>query len=246
MPGTGIFKGRRARCAAGGLTVALAVVTAGGGCTRPKPVSTVFVPNRALGSATVAVAPAINLSGSTDFDPNRFADVMAVELSYADGITVIPVSRVLGVLAVQGKDRIESPVHAAEVLEWLGADAILVFAVTEYEPYDPPRVGISAQVFASGERPKTDQPSVDETTIASADTVRIVAECQQVFDAAHQGVVSAIQSFARNRTADESPYGWRKYVVSQQGYIQFCCHQTVGALLGGRPVTVEVMPAKGR
>jgi hypothetical protein len=211
------------------------------------------VPNRTLGPATVAVAPAINLSGSTDFDPNRFADVMAVELGYAEGIRVIPVSRVLGVLAVQGKDRVESPEHAAEVLEWVGADAILVFAVTAYEPHEPPRVGISAQMFAAAQ-PKMQTKSADESelTAAAGDTVTveepvwILAEHQRVYDAAHDAVLRSIQEFAQNRTADDSPYGWRRYVVSQEGFIQFCCHQTVVGLMAQRPAPSYTAQARGR
>ena len=34
-----------------------------------------------------------------------------------------------------------------QVRDQLGADAILVFAITEYRPYAPPIVGISAQLF---------------------------------------------------------------------------------------------------
>ena len=93
---------------------------------------------------TIAVAPALNLSGAADFDPSRFADLMASELSYADGISVIPVSRVLGVLAAQELEKVESQAHAHELVRLLGADAILVFAVTEYDPYDPPSIAISA------------------------------------------------------------------------------------------------------
>ena len=48
-------------------------------------VGRVRVENRSLGPMTLAVAPALNVSGSADFDPNRFADAMAVELGYVDG-----------------------------------------------------------------------------------------------------------------------------------------------------------------
>ena len=83
-----------------GLATLVALMT---GChgDRARIESAVII-NPTLGSMTVAVAPAVNLSGSEDFDPTRFADLMASELSYAEGISVIPVSRVLGVLGAQG------------------------------------------------------------------------------------------------------------------------------------------------
>jgi hypothetical protein len=232
------------------LTTAAALLAIGG-CAQRKPLAEpVRIPNVSLGRASVAVAPAINLSGSTDFDPSRVADLMAVELSYADDVSVIPVSRVLGVLAAQGKDRIESPAHALEVLQWLGADAMLVFAVTEYVPFEPPRVGLSAQVYADVGHPKVESQTADEQGIqhgASAESaVRVVAEARRVFDASQNAVVAEIQQFAVNRTGDESPYGWRRYVVSQEGFLRFCCHETVAELLSARqtPVTIRIAAGK--
>ena len=123
------------------------------GCSFQKRVEPASIANSSLGSMTIAVAPALNLSGSADFDPDRFADLLASELSYAEGISVIPVSRVLAVLAAQGRSGVESPAHALELVGLLGADAILVFAVTEYDPYAPPSIGLSAQLF--GKQPGT-------------------------------------------------------------------------------------------
>ncbi len=190
---------------------------------------------------TVAVAPAINLSGSTDFDRLRFADLMASELSYAEGISVVPLSRVLGVLSAQGKEAIESPGHAEEVGRLVGADAILVFAVTEYDPYDPPSIGISAQLFevrtragigSVGAHPSA-APGNSTATSTEGTLPPALAQTERVFDASHAAVSNDIQAFARRRGADDSPFGWRKYVVSQQAYIRYCCSATIRALLGG-------------
>lgn len=202
-----------------------------------EPVEPVIVPNPTLGRVTIAVAPALNLSGSTDFDPNRFADLMAGELTYAERVSVIPVSRVLGVLAAQGADRVGSPAQAREIASRVGADAILVFAVTEYDPYDPPRVGISAQLYAA--TPATDHPAAGDSASGGAST-RLLAETQRRFDAAHADINDEIRSFARQRSADGSAYGWRKYIVSQQHFIQYCCSATIRALLNGQggPVVV--------
>jgi hypothetical protein len=195
------------------------------------------------------VAPAINLSGSRDFDPNRVADLMAVELAYVPGIRVIPVSRVLGVLAAQGADGILSPAHAVEVAEWVGADAILVFAITEYDPYDPPRVGMTAQLFGA-KAPEPASVPAGESAVSQAGTkvetrVPVLAETQRVFDAAHAAVIGEVQEFAKRRVADDSPYGWRKYVATQQGFVEFCCHKTVTAL-AQQPVVTSALVVQER
>ena len=209
------------------------------GCSWEKRVEPASIANSSLGSMTIAVAPALNLSGSADFDPDRFADLLASELSYAKGISVIPVSRVLAVLAAQGRSSVESPAHAFELVGLLVADAILVFAVTEYDPYAPPSIGLSAQLF--GKQPGKSGSKVDpvalsrQATLATSGTQaapkRLLAQAQGVFDASHESVVRDIRAFAEGRGADPSPYGWRKYVVSQQHFIRYCCYAITRMLL---------------
>src|SRR5687768_5034919 len=58
---------------------------------------------------TIAVAPALNFSGTSAFDPAKVADFMASELSTVRGMRVIGVTRVLAVLGEQGLGQIHSP-----------------------------------------------------------------------------------------------------------------------------------------
>ncbi len=216
------------------------------GCGLVERAEPVFVANPRFGAMTVAVAPAINLSGSADFDRNRFADLFASELSFAKGISVIPVSRVLGVLAADGLEGVDSPDRAFQVAGLLGADAILVFAVTEYDPYDPPRIGIAAQLYAAPARSR--DGTVDPNALSrQARLVKatgkvgkpgLIAQTQKVFDASHNALVADLKAFAQHRTANNSPYSWRRYVVSQQEFIRYCCHRTIRALLSGRDASV--------
>ena len=220
------------------------------GCRGAKRVEPVSIASPKLGPMTIAVAPALNLSGSADFDRNRFADLMASELGYAEGISVIPVSRVLGVLATQGLEDVESPRHALELVRLLGADAILVFAVTEYDPYDPPSIGIAAQLY--GTRPGSCGGTLDPVALSrqarfteasvSAPAQRLLGQSERVFDGSHESVAEDIREFARRRSADDSPYGWRKYVVSQQHYIRYCCHATIRALLNDGDESLGATP----
>ncbi len=257
MTGTGgVPDVRRGRKAAGLLLGAVLAV----GCRSGQRIETASITNAALGPMTIAVAPALNLSGSVDFDRSRFADLMASELSYADGISVIPVSRVLVALGAQGLEGVESPSHALELVGVLGADAILVFAVTEYDPYDPPSIGISAQLY--GSRPRPGGSTLDPVAMsrqaslassgAPASGRQLLAQTQRVYDASHAVIVEEVRRFAKGRGADNSPYGWRKYVVSQQHFIRFCCHATIKALLCGNtqpglaPVGCERKGGHGR
>ena len=222
------------------------------GCVHERRVEPALVVNERLGALVIAVAPALNLSGAADFDPSQFADLMASELGYAEGVAVVPVSRVLSVLAAQGVDGVESPQHALELVRLLGAYAILVFAVTEYDPYDPPTIGVSAQLYGTGSGsgvgavdPVALSRQAGSATAGAFPPGRpILAQTQRVFDASHASVAQEVRKFARDRSADDSPYGWRKYVVSQRDYIRFCCHATIRDLLSGRDD--PVLAAAGR
>ena len=43
-----------------------------------------------------------------------------------------------------------------------------------------------------------------------------------------------VKEFAAHRKGRASPYGWRRFLVSQQDYIRFCCSATIRVLLNGR------------
>ncbi len=176
----------------------------------------------------VAVAPALNFSGSADFDPVKAADLMASELSSLQGVGVIGVSRVLAILAEQGVGQIQSPEHALDVCDRLGADAILVFAITEYDPYTPV-VGMAAQLYGQRSAARVLDP-VAASRMARpfpvtrrADAAWPQAQVQRVFNAAHETVQRDVRRYAESRSAQESPYGWRRYLASQQWYLRYCC-----------------------
>lgn len=185
---------------------------------------------------TIAVAPGFNHSGSSDFDTVKVADLMASELSGVEGVRVIVVNRVLAALAEQGIDRIQSAHHALEICDRLGADAILVFAVIEYDPYTPV-MGISAQMFGH----KRAGPMLDPVATSRlarplpiqgpSEADRLWVEVQQTYNGQHETVIEEVKEYADSRTADEGPYGWRIYVASQRHFIRFCCYQSIREMM---------------
>jgi len=185
---------------------------------------------------TLAVSPALNHSGSQDFDPLRVADLMASELAQLPGVRVIPLNRVLAQLESEGRTRIESAGQALQVTDRVGADAMLVFAVTEYDPYLPPVVGISAQLYGTG---LGGYQGIDPITASrqarpvhsAVHPAKPHGEYQRVFLGSDERVHDEIRDFARQRDADHSPYGWKRYLASQEEYLRFCCHVTARELI---------------
>lgn len=196
------------------------------------------IDGQVLRGMTIAVAPAINQCGSTDFDPEHVADEMAAELAFVEGVSVIPVSRASQQMARLGWTQIRSAEDARQLAEALGADAILVFAVTAYDPFDPPRMGISAVLYGP---PPVRYGGVDVAALAGraaddegpprASNGWMLAQASRIFDASHEDMIADLKAYARGRNADDNPYGHRAYVVSQRRFARYCCHATVRLLV---------------
>lgn len=215
------------------------------GCQQPRPES--MLADAGL-EMTLAVAPALNHSGASDFDPIRAAEIMTSELGQFDGVKTISMARVLAQLDEHGMTRVESPSEALEIAERLGADGIIVFAVTEFDPYDPPVIGIAAQIYGHG----SDAPWFDPVdTSRQASPPQIVTgspmprvEFQRTIDARNDQVVKGIKAFAKRRNADDSPFGWRKYLATQEDYLRFCSFTVLCELI--RQEVTHVAPAHER
>jgi len=95
------------------------------------------------GLSTVAVAPFFNLSSEPErvADGRRMALAYYAELQKTPGFQVIPVG--VAEQAIRENNlRMDSPDDALALCRILDCDAVVVGAITDYEPYFPPRVGL--------------------------------------------------------------------------------------------------------
>src|SRR5438105_11954670 len=120
------------------------------GCAkRPRPYgteATILLPGRKR--QVWAVAPAINLSGEKAVEPILQADLLYQQLQQVHGLTVIPVNRTAEVLASLRLAKVQSEQQAAIVCDLLGCNALIVPTITAYDPYNPPKLGASLQLFS--------------------------------------------------------------------------------------------------
>ena len=105
------------------------------------------VTNPIPGMTTVAVAPFVNLSAERVVDGRRFALAYHAELQKIPGYQVIPVGVTEQAMVDLGID-LDGPDDALKLAKALGADAIVIGAVTDYTPYYPPRIGLQVQWYA--------------------------------------------------------------------------------------------------
>lgn len=174
-------------------------------------------------SRVIVVAPVLNLSGSQDFDALKITDLLASEFVSAPGTAVVPVNLVLAELERRGKYAVETAQDAVALARAFGADATVVTAVTEYNPYAPPVIGLVMQWYPAGGAGAGDaQPELSDACVVGPRW-----QVQRVFNAADEELLEQIRSFARERDGDQSPYSWRKYVRSQELYVRFCTHSLI-------------------
>jgi len=187
---------------------------------------------------TVAVAPILNFSGQFQLDPIKAADLLASELTYVDGVTVLPVNRVVATLAAQGKTQVESPEHALDVAEQIGADAIIVAGITEYDAYTP-SVGLVLQMYTLRDLGAPASLDALEATRAPspvsfatvAEPTSPTSQVQMVLNANHEAVREAVERFADPREDSEIHLGWRQYLKVQTLYLRFCWHEAIDRLM---------------
>jgi len=219
-----------------GLTVGLLVTT---GCVQLRRPTEVEPP--AAPPQVVVVAPVLNLSNSSDWDPLKVTDIVASEFQSFPGVVVIPVNRTLAALTLLGRDAVETPQDALDLAEAFHADATVVTAITEYNPYDPPIVGVVMQWYAPWRQegsPPFDPVSasrqasevVPKTSTAHGAATPLL-QVQRVYNAADEAVLTDVRCFAAWRTGHGSPYGWRIYVKSQELFVRYCCWASIRSML---------------
>lgn len=176
---------------------------------------------------TAVVAPVLNLSANSQVDPLKLTDAFASELASLTQYTVIPVNLALAALAARGKGWIDSPADALQLAHEFQADGTFVLALTEYDPYDPPVVGLILQWYPrSPETTVGAMPARLSAMGASAArqsaTAQPAVQVQRVFNAGAHDVLEELRVYADSRTDDDSALKWRKYAQSQELYMRYC------------------------
>ena len=96
----------------------------------------------------VAVAPFFNLSNEPTVDGRRVAIAYFNELQQIPGFEVVPVGVVEGAMK-EYNIALRGPADARRLAQLLEVDALVVGAVTDFNPYYPPRMGLQVEWYAA-------------------------------------------------------------------------------------------------
>ena len=180
-----------------------------------------------------AVAPIRNESGSLDADGLALADHVARQLETVPGLDVLPVNRTLAAMESLGLDAPASRTEAMELIATLNADALVAGTITAYDPYDPPKLGLTLELYVS--RQKLGGEVVDLRKLVSAavetgeqpDRVssrQPVCVASAVFDASDPDVKRMLESYARDRGRSGDTASPRLHRISMDLFSKFVSH----------------------
>ncbi len=224
------------------IAVLLAVVMMMVGCSQKKQVKD----NGHLVSPyprqmTIAVVPVLNYSGNQELDPIKVTDILYSEFQSVEGFAVIPTNRMLAQLARDQIAMIETPQQALKLANELGADAIVVSAITEYNPFYPPVVGMAMQVYGlqgeSVQIPKIDPVAMERSASPLKLSTAIEPQfwpknqMQRIYNSRDKKIAHDVEEFSEDRGTANSPYKWEIYLRSQEYYLRFVCYKAIRELL---------------
>jgi hypothetical protein len=203
---------------------------------------------------TLAVAPAINLSPSRDFDPLKVSDTLYEEMQQVRDLNVLPLNKTLLAMRRLGIRDISDAKSAQKLVEALGADGLVIPAVTAYDPYNPPMVGMILQLYTPASDPlknDVDAPLSRPETLHSnpanptvvADVAggpqQPVSQVSAVFNAGNQTVVAELKVFADGRAPYDSALSERTFLLDADEYMRFVCHAMVRRLMDVERIRVS-------
>lgn len=182
-----------------------------------------------------AVVPLRNESGSLQADGVIMADHLTRQLENVQGVDALPVNRVLAAMEAQKMPAVTSVAEALQLMRTLGVDGLVVGTITAYDPYDPPKLGITVELYVepatqpTGEiidvrrisRAATDELSLPEPS-GQQKAQQPVNVVSGFFDASDPNVRANLEAYGKKRgPVEDDRIGWHRYRISMDLYMEF-------------------------
>jgi len=204
------------------------------------------------GSKLWAVAPMRNESGTSLADGIALADRLAQQLAKIERIRVLPVNRVLEAMDAAGIAHVETLDDAMRLAAILNVDGLLVGTIASWDPYEPPKIGATVQLYWRVSRDGA--PVLDTRALTRAPTGHAIGETRRYdqplstasgyFDAADGGVQLRLRQYAHGRVEHDSGAGWRRYTISMDLYSEFVSHELMRRLFAAEWKRLTHEPAQ--
>lgn len=205
------------------------------------PLTLVAPYDTAAGDVLWAVVPLRNDSGTSAADALAISDRIVAAAAQVRGVRCLPLNRTLQAMQALQLAQIRTPADVRTLASALGVDGVLVGAITAYDPYQPPTLGLSLALYVASEAPFPEQ-SGDPSALRLQPTDRFIlprshfadAPASVVavhLDARNHAVLADLRDFARGRHERHSALGWRGYVASMDRFTDFAAWYVIRGLL---------------
>ena len=194
------------------------------------------------GEALWAVAPLRNESGTTHADALAISDQLVAAAEEVQGVRCVPLNRSIEAMRAMKMNGIQTPEDAMRLAEALGAQGILVGAITAYDPYTP-SVGLSVAlaVRPGALQPEGTRGGVDSRAITSQtrDTGEVASNfggrpasaISLSLDGKNHEVQTDVKTYATGRHDSQTALGWQRYLKSMELFTEFATHEVVRRLI---------------
>jgi hypothetical protein len=193
------------------------------------------------GEVLWAVAPLRNESGTADADPLAISDKIVAAVEEVQGVRAIPLNRVLQAMQALEMQTLRTPADARRLAQALGVDALLVGAITAYDPYTP-TIGLSLALYPRTAEAASANSQLNPRALSARATEpgalpasryedAPVAVISEHLDGKNHQVLMDVRAYAEGRMDGPSAIGWRRYTSSMDLYTQFAAYHTVDRLM---------------
>lgn len=192
-----------------------------------------------------AVAPLSNESGVSMVDTLHYSDLLAEQVAEIDGVDVLPVQRVLEAYRALDIAEVRSPGEAVALARLLGADGVIAGVIYSFDPYTPPRVGMTLQLYARALDPGESDPGGEvmrkleaapsannwEALPGLLRSSQPVASVSRMYDASDNAERERLRYYAQGRGGRESALGWERFLIDMDLYMQYVYRRQLEQLL---------------
>ncbi|MFN7022236.1 MAG: hypothetical protein ACK4WH_13040, partial [Phycisphaerales bacterium] len=208
-----------------------------------------------------------NESGVSFVETDLIADTLVAKINEVHGLSCLPLNRTLAAMRARNLTAIRSPADARLLAATIGADAVVVGNITAYDPYNPPKLGLSLAVFSRDRqaadpfdpmRLRTSYSDSDYGVSNSRFADKPVAVISEHLDGASHDVQMNLSRYAAGRHDGESALGWKGHLSNMSLYTEFAAHHAIARLLeqerlrvglprttpGGRTATTSAQPQR--
>lgn len=195
------------------------------------------------GEVLWGIVPLRNETGTSVADVYAITDAVIAAASQIQGIRTVPLNRTLEAMRSLEITSVDDPGQLEKLARAMGVDGLIVGSITAYDPYEPPKLGLSLALYGQPGRLKpgqmdaldiqrlayqpTDYEFFPNTGFSSA-PASVVSE---YLDARNHAVQMRLRDYATGRHDRKSARGWRSYLASMHLYTEFAAWQTVGQLV---------------